>query len=138
MRRKNKRMGITQLSNNEISEEYYSNIILALNKAISYLKKFISKTRFNMYSISEEYFDVEYDYILINKIKNEYKIMRFCDLILMPKFYFLGFEINTNSNTIAIDDLNNRSSFLGSILLRYFYDFSQLNSQEFLIMLLLH
>ena len=89
-----------------------------------------------MYSISEEYFDVEYDYILINKIKNEYKIMRFCDLILMPKFYFLGFEINTNSNTIAIDDLNNRSSFLGSILLRYFYDFSQLNSQEYLIMLL--
>ena len=62
-----------------------------------------------MYSISEEYFDEEYDYILRNEIKNEYKIMRFCDFILMTKIYFLGFEINAASYTIVIDDLNNRT-----------------------------
>ena len=125
----------TQLSNNEISEDYYSNITLALNKTISYLEKLINTTGINFYSISEEYFDEENDYILRNELKNEYKINRFCDLILIPKTYFLGFEISAAAYAIAIDDLNNRP-FLGGILLGYFYDFSQLNSQEYLIMLL--
>ena len=127
----------TQLSNNEISEDYYSNITLALNKTISYLEKLINTTGINFYSISEEYFDEENDYILRNELKNEYKINRFCDLILIPKIYFLGFGIDAAAYAIAIDDLNNRP-FLGAILLGYFYDFSQLNSQEYLIMLLLH
>ena len=127
----------SQVSNNQISKSYYSNLKNALDSTANYFSKLLTVDGSSSIKLSSNLFDTSNDYIIRSDVKNIIDKTIDTDLILIPKVYYIDESIDAAAFPMARSTSNSRP-ILGGILLRSSYDFSQINAQSFLIMLLLH
>ena len=126
-----------QLESGKIDQEFYSNLSLGFNTSIDYISKLISVNGPQSLFI-ESYFFPAFDGPIIQSeipklINTEIK----ADLIIIPKIFFEDDGSHGESYIISLNQNDNRP-IIGGITLRTHYNFNKINSQFFIVMLLLH
>ena len=127
----------SQVSNKEINSSYYSNLKNALDYTAYYFSKLLTVDGSSLVRLSSDLFSTSDDYIVRSEVTNIIDKTFNVDLILIPKIIDLGETTVAAAYPIAISTKDNRP-VAGGVLLRANYDFSQINAQRFLVMLLLH
>ena len=127
----------SQLNSGEINSSYYLNLSLSLNKTVHYFSKILAVNSPKKLKLAPQLFNTENDYIIRSEVPYITSNVIETDLILIPKVYFIGEGIDAAAYAIALSAADNRP-VAGGVLLGTHYDFSEKNSQKFLIMLLLH
>ena len=125
-----------QVLSEEITEDYYKNLAKALNSTVNYFSKLLMVQGPKVIYL-EGYLFSSIDYIKRAEVPNIIFKYIDADLILIPKVYYMGSNIDAAAYPIALNNYDYRP-ICGGILLGFHYDFSQLNAQRYLIMLLLH
>ena len=126
-----------QLSNGTIDEDYYSNISKALNSSINYLQKLFYVEGYRYLMFNGVSFPNSDTYIIRNEISNILNKEIDTDLILIPKVYFIEEGVDAAAYPIVLSSYDGRP-VIGGILLGTHYDYSMINSHNFIVMLLLH
>ena len=127
----------SQLSSGNITRDYYNNIVNSLNLTINYFSKLLEVEGTQQIKILSRYFSISDDYVILSEVQNIINKTIEGDLILIPKIYDIGEGVDAAAYAMTISLLNYRP-IIGVVLLGNHYNFNKINSQSFLIMLLLH
>ena len=128
---------VSQLSLGNITIDYYNNVVNTLNLTVNYFSKLLEVEGTQQIKILSKYFRIRDDYVILSEVINIINKTIEGDLILIPKIYVIGEGVDAAAYAMTISSLNYRP-IIGVVLLGNHYNFNKINSQSFLIMLLLH
>ena len=127
----------SQKNNGNISSSYYSNLQSVLNSTANYFSKLLTVDKSSSIKLTSNLFSSSGDYVVRSEVSNIIGKKINADLILIPKVYDFGWNIDAAAYANALSSSNHRP-ISGVVLLRSSYDFNQKNAKSYLIILLLH